>query len=203
MNNPVLTTTSGRLAWIAALALSLSGCSDGDRCPSPVFAPPTTVAWPPAGADTEYPLVLRWAATAGDPLPDRYYEPFSFEAVPDGGPIPVRAVRRTGARELTFTMSNLDAYLRDRSTLSVQLRFPDTIKYVPCRHPGMSDAYVVAVTFDFNVVARTATARFGEVDLAAGNCDVAAPGARARRDASAAILALVVVLGAHRRRRRA
>lgn len=202
MNNPALPTTAVRLACFAALALSLSGCGDGDRCPFPVFAPPATVTWPPAGADAEYPVVLRWAATAGDPLPDRYYEPYSFEALRDGGPIPVRAVRRTGARELTFTMSNLDAYLRDRSSLSVQLRFPDTMEYVPCRHPGMSDQYVVAVTFDFNVVARTATARFSEVDLVAGNCDVAAPGAGARRGVSAALLALIVVLGAHRRRRR-
>lgn len=185
---------------IAAMALCLSGCGDSDRCPSPVFAPPVTVSWSPAAAGAVSPVVLRWAATPGDPLPEGYYEPFSVEDVPDGGRIPVRSVRRTGARELTFDMSDLDTYLRDRPSFGVRLRFPDTMDFAPCRHPGMSDQYVVDVTFDFHVSARTATARFGEVRVVAGDCSVAAPGAGGRGGATALLALMAARVGRRRRR---
>lgn len=184
----------------AAASRALAACG-GDACPSPVFGEPVTVTWPPASAtvDGVTPVVLRWSA-ANDPLPERYYEPFSVEAPPDGGRIPTDAARRTGVRELTFDMRNLDAYVRATPRFTARLRFPDTMGYVPCSHPGMADQYVVDVTFDFNAAARTGTARFGQVQVAAGACDVAAPGAGGRRGAHVAALVLLTALLGQRRR---
>lgn len=177
MSLPSLVT----LRAVRALALTglLSACGDGDGCPTPVFAPPATASWThdTTPAATNDRVVVRWAPTSGDPLPDRYYEPMIFSAAPDAGRLPVSAITRTAPRELTLEMSNLGSYLRAVSTtVVVRMRFNDTRAYVSCTHPGMSDAYVVDLTLVFDANTQTATARFSEVLLLAGGCSVAAPG---------------------------
>ena len=181
------------LALVATCSLGACGTS----CPYPVFHDPVTVTWQatPSGASVT-PVVLRWTAT-NDPLPERYYEPVSVGKPADSGDTPVSAARRTGAHELTFDMRDLDAYVRAHPRFTVSLDFADTRGFVQCNHPGMADSYFVDVTFDFNATARTATARFGEVHLAAGACSVAAPGARS----SGGALALIAIALCARRRR--
>ena len=141
-------------------AWTLPACG-GSNCPAPTFGEPVSVTWPPSSSTSTgvTGVVLRWTAN-GDPLPERYYEPFSVESGGDAGYAPVTAARRTGARELTLDMRDFDAYVRTHPRFTVLMRFPDTMQYVSCQHPGMSDAYVVNVTFDFDVTAHTATARF-------------------------------------------
>ena len=183
----------------AAASTALAACG-GNACPSPVFGEPVTVTWLPTTGtvDVVTPVVLRWSA-ASDPLPERYYEPFSVEAPGDAGPIPTSSARRTGLRELTLDMRNFDAYVRNHPRFTVRMRFPDTQGYVSCSHPGMADQYIVDVAFEFNATARTGTAPFGPVDVAAGACDVAAPGAGPSGGA-VALVALAVALGWRRRR---
>lgn len=195
------------LLRIAALALvagaaarSLTACGSGDACPSPVFAEPVTVTWLPTTGtvDVVTPVVVRWSTT-NDPLPERYYEPFSVYAPPDAGFIPVSATRRTALHELTFDMRGLDSYVRDRPRFTATLYFPDPMAFTSCSHPGRGDAYVVDVTFAFDAAAHTATARFGEVRLIAGGCHAGAPGAGASGGA-AALVVCASVLAARRRR---
>lgn len=193
-----------RLALVlgaVAASRALAACG-GEACPSPVFGEPVTVTWLPATTDGVTPVVLRWSA-ANDPLPERYYEPDSVEALPDAGSIPTSSARRTGLRELTLDLRNFDAYVRDRPRFTVRMRFPDTMGYVQCSHPGMSDEYIVDVAFEFNAAARTGTARFGEIHVAAGACDVAAPGAGSSGGGAVALVALAGALGWRRRRGRA
>jgi len=203
MTKTTRSTSLPRIALVlGALAASraFAACG-GEACPSPVFGEPVTVTWPPATTDRVTSVVLRWSA-ANDPLPERYYEPYSVEALPDAGFIPTSNARRTGLRELTLDMLDFDAYVRERPQFTVRMRFPDTMEYVPCSHPGMPDQYVVDVTFDFNAAARTGTARFGEVHVGAGACDVAAPGAGSPGGGAVALVALAGALGWRRRRGR-
>lgn len=194
------------LRTVRALALAgmLSACSDGSGCPSPVFAPPATASWthdttPAATGDR---VVVRWAQTAGDPLPDTYYEPMVFSAAPDAGRTPVTTITRTASRELTLEMPNLGSYLRTvSSTVVVRMRFNDTRAYVSCSHPGMSDIYVVDLTLVFDTNTQTATARFGEVLLLAGGCSVAAPGSHGAGRVGASLVAGALLLLGRRRRR--
>lgn len=188
---------------VGAATQTLSACGGGDECPTPVFGEPVTVTWAttvdPVNLLT--PVTVRWSTT-NDPLPERYYEPFDVFAPADSGRIPVSAVRRTGTRELTFDMSSIDAYVRDRPRFTATLNFPDPQGYAACRHPGRGDSYLVDVTFDFDASAHTATARFGEPQLVAGGCSVATPGVPASRGGAAMALAAAWALSRRRAARR-
>ncbi len=193
-------TPRGPLALCLSAAMGLIACG-GTACPSPVFGEPVTVSWgtPTTGVNSVTPVVLRWTAT-NDPLPDRYYEPLLVGATRDGGAVPSTTARRTGVRELTLEMYALETYVRAHPQFAVTMTFPDTMGFVTCSHPGMADSYSVDVTFNFDVTAHTATARFSEVHVAVGACSVAAPGSPSSKGGALALVALAGVLSLRRRR---
>lgn len=190
------------LTMAAVLSLWLPACGDS-ACPSPVFGAPSTATWPTAAPGLAQGLVVvRWAATGGDPLPERYYATVRLRGPVDGGATPVQRVTLTAPRELTLETRDLEEHLRVSPRVAVTLEFDDSMGFVPCSHPGMSDAYLVDLTLTFDVPARTAAARFGPVRVNYGNCSVAAPGAAGGSRSTAALAALAAaLLGATARRR--
>ena len=143
------------LTMAAVLSLWLPACGDS-ACPSPVFGAPSTATWPTAAPGLAQGLVVvRWAATGGDPLPERYYATVRLRGPVDGGATPVQRVTLTAPRELTLETRDLEEHQRVSPRVAVTLEFDDSMGFVPCSHPGMSDAYLVDLTLTFDVPART------------------------------------------------
>ncbi len=190
-------------SFAAATAWALPACGGGNECPAPLFTAPVTATWMTASSagSSVTDVVVRWSPSSGDSLPERYYEPSSADSVPDSAVPPIQDVTRTGTRELTFTMVNLDAFVRRQPRFATRLRFPDPMGFTSCSHPGRGDSYVVDLTFDFSPTTHTVAASFGEPLLVAGGCSVTTPGPTSGSPRGALALALALGVAFARSRR--
>lgn len=181
---------------IVAAGSLASGCGDG--CPEPRFEQPEIPDGVQSDADGDF-VVVRWAASAGDVLPDDYYTTMELRETVE----PIRAASVTAPRELRIELSSrLDDYLGSGRTVELTFAMDDTQAWTDCSHPGMADVYFAHLVLTFEPDGSLA-ASFSDVTVAAGACAAAGGGsARGPRGAAALVATLCVAWLVRARRRR-
>ncbi|MCB9078449.1 MAG: hypothetical protein H6631_12695 [Anaerolineaceae bacterium] len=116
-------------------------CSQGENMTNPRLVDGLEVL------DDGYRVRITWdqGTKQGTRLPKRYFEAVSVE---DKLGI-VQSISLTDEREITIKFIGLSSYLQKKKSVDLSLIFPDREQFIACRHPGMSDMYLLKLSLTF------------------------------------------------------